>query len=260
MAYMSSSCTHRSYEGSQHGEDAAGLDSPPTGTHRSYEGSQQEYGQRQYGVRFVVLIGPTRDRNSHGSETSRPSGRGTHRSYEGSQRLGQVGGLPLPLVLIGPTRDRNTRVRVASAWALICTHRSYEGSQLEGPRSWRWQHLWYSSVLRGIATRPARRRCRATRWRVLIGPTRDRNTCGRPTAGASHSGPTTSRTRPTNSASCPARSPVIRSQRGGCPSIIVVHTTEVIYPRAAAVSDRDTSQVDHSPDRASLNVTVTSID
>src|SRR5205814_6311630 len=62
----------------------------------------------------------------------------------------------------------------------------------------------------------------------------------------SHSVPTISRTRSTSSASCPARSPVIRSQRGGCPSITVVHTTEVIYPRAAAVSAFDTSQVDHS--------------
>src|SRR6266508_5918808 len=86
------------------------------------------------------------------------------------------------------------------------------------------------------------------------------NTCGRPTGGCSHSTPTTSRTRPTSSASCPARSPVIRSQRGGCPSITVVHTTEVIYPRAAAASDRDTSQVDHDHPRTSPNVTRTPID
>src|SRR6266508_3317286 len=100
----------------------------------------------------------------------------------------------------------------------------------------------------------------ATSWELLW---RNRNsvsttaryrpmTLGRPTGGC-HT-PTRAATAVTRSVTCSWARPVIRSHRGGRPSVIsLVHTTQVIYRRTAAVTRSDTPRFDHSGQSGVLN-------
>src|SRR6266542_13131 len=100
----------------------------------------------------------------------------------------------------------------------------------------------------------------ATSWELLW---RNRNsvnttaryrpmTLGRPT-GRCHT-PTRAATAVTRSVTCSWARPVIRSHRGGRPSVIsLVHTTQVIYRRTAAVTRSDTPRFDHSGQSGVLN-------
>src|SRR3989442_342465 len=59
--------------------------------------------------------------------------------------------------------------------------------------------------------------------------------------------PTSTNTPAASSVTCQAGRPVIRSQRGGRPSMISsLHTVEVIYRRAATVTVSDTPRLDHT--------------
>src|SRR6266508_31067 len=100
----------------------------------------------------------------------------------------------------------------------------------------------------------------ATSWELLW---RNRNsvsttaryrpmTLGRPTGGC-HT-PTRAATAVTRSVTCSWARPVIRSHRGGRPSVIsLVHTTQVIYRRTAVVTRSDTPRFDHSGQSGVLN-------
>src|SRR6266542_28077 len=100
----------------------------------------------------------------------------------------------------------------------------------------------------------------ATSWELLW---RNRNsfsttaryrpmTLGRPT-GRCHT-PTRAATAVTRSVTCSWARPVIRSHRGGRPSVIsLVHTTQVIYRRTAVVTRSDTPRFDHSGQSGVLN-------
>ena len=144
-----------------------------------------------------VLIAPTRGRNFAGRACARTALPGPHRPYEGSQLvtapdergyfdvlIAPTRGRNLPTpeerlrglhVLIAPTRGRNSHVHTDEDESQR-PHRPYEGSQPRMYRPWyRSDGVRSSSPLRGVAThlwRVVRIRLR----RVLIAPTRGRNT------------------------------------------------------------------------------------
>ena len=154
--------------------------------HRPYEGSQHEIrGSSSWPTR--VLIALTRGRNRARASAGVRSGRRPHRPYEGSQlsvttRAGELE----TTVLIAPTRGRNFRIGVVGSSAPSSPHRPYEGSQQLTRDALRARVPASSSPLRGVATgMGALRRCAP---RVLIAPTRGRNTIAVPSA-MSHGSP-----------------------------------------------------------------------